>query len=259
MSSFNGSRSIVGSRGLALVLSLSPITLVTAGAQAPATPRSNDSVVSVCRMSFEAEKTSMPASEVEKFCACVSEDVTPRLDSYQLGLVHQATQPQKLSRRDAEDLATTLHSAGVRDVIVAAQARCSDALYSVPRALTLKSADGSELALFCHYDLAVPTASFSRPGLVLATEDEILDGLDNSSAFPVVQVTWQIDDNDAVTEYWDCNLEGNGVDAGSAGHLIRALREGNRLQIRVSRDAHIHTAVFDLSGKVPRLWDACPH
>lgn len=247
------SQTIIGRRSkylLVLIASLVSLSISEAAR--------NDPVAKVCELAFQAEQTDMPTSEIQLFCDCVSEDATPRLNSYQLSLFTRASNPQALSQEDLEALAARIESAGIRDVIVAAEARCSDALYTTPQALTLTARDGSELVLFCDYDLAVPTLSFRKPGLVLAEEEEILDGMSDFDSFPIAEVTWQVDREDPVIEDWYCNLEGDGVDAESAGRLIRHLRDGSMLKIRIRRADIEHTAVFDIAGKIPRLWRACP-
>ena len=223
----------------------------------------NEHVADLCEVSFAKE--TMPKDEVALFCSCVAADVGPRLSTGQNSLVGKVADSLRPGSPGVpKSLLEQVASSGVRDLIVAAQARCSDALYSSRDYIELRSDDGAELALYCDLDRVIPVASFGKDGLRFATEDEIESSLEAiimgtgpDSAYTVVEFSWSADGGPKTVEYWDVNLAGDGADAEVAGKLLQEVRFADRLNISVRRGNTKYSGQFNVSKKIPPLWRPC--
>lgn len=224
----------------------------------------NESVERLCTVAFQAE--TLPKREQALFCECVASEAGPRLSSHQDSLLRSVAGGLRSgSSILSSDLLDQLADSGIRDIIIEAQARCSDALYQTSDQITLKSADGAELLFYCDLDRIVPAAAFRKSNLQLASETEIAESLDaiimgtaNGSAYPVVEITWRVDGGAPTTEYWDVNLAGDGADSDVAGKILRDARFADRLTVQATRGNVEYVGTFIVSKKIPVTWQPCP-
>ena len=215
-------------------------------------------------MSFQEE--TMPKSEVALFCECVATDVGPRLSSDQAMLARRfASEILPDSPGVSRNLLDEFASSGIRDMIVAAQARCGDVLYDTRNYIELKSDDGATLAFYCDADRIVPVATFSKENLQFASENEIVDSLeaimmatDDDGGYLMVAISWSADGGETTTENWNVNIAGNGADADVAGKLLRDTRFAKRLTFEAKRGNVIYSGHFNVAKKIPSLWRPCP-
>lgn len=209
----------------------------------------------LCTQGFN--KTTMPAAEVVRFCACVRDDVVPLLSREQR-LVLSAAQSD-LSRGRAPS-AEPLASSGVRDLVVAGQASCQAAFYPPSAPINIKSGE-LQLTLRCEDETKIPEAFIYRRGMALLSKAELsaLDARMMKDNFEpeFAKVTASFDSAPAQSERWEIDLTGEIVAPPNSAQLIDRLRTASTLAVTIERGAKRYSGNFQLAGKIPARWLPC--
>jgi hypothetical protein len=202
-------------------------------------------------------KTSMPKGEAARFCTCVTEDVAPRLSGEQRRTL-AALQAEAARGRNppVERLATS----GVRDLVVAGQARCEAAFY--PPSSPINIAAGSlQLTLRCEDETKKPEAFVYGRGMALlskaemrAIDQRMMKGRHEPAYATVVTA---IDGGRSKVEKWEIDLTGEIISPPNASALIEQLRNASSVSVAIERGAKRHAAAFTLSGNIPARWAPC--
>ena len=209
----------------------------------------------LCAQGFT--KTTMPAAEAARFCACVRDEVVPQLSQEQR-LVLSAAQSD-LSRGRTPSV-ERLASSGVRDLVVAGQASCQAAFYPPSAPINIKSGE-LQLTLRCEYETKTPEAFIYRRGMALLSKAELsaLDARMMKDNFEpeFAKVTASIDSAPAKSERWEIDLSGEIVAPPNSAQLIDRLRTASILAVTIERGAKRYSGRFQLTGKIPARWLPC--
>src|SRR6266567_2032450 len=114
-------------------------------------------------------KTSMPKADAVRFCACVIEDVIPRLSGEQRRVVAAAKADHDSGRAPSPE---RLVVSGVRDLVVAGQARCEAAYYPPTKPINVTTG-ALELTLRCNLDTRAPETFVYSRGMALLSKAEL--------------------------------------------------------------------------------------
>lgn len=236
-------------RTTALALVLSAASSVTYADVA------EDFLVSMCARGFEFTK--MPADEAQRFCTCVRADVSPRLTDRQRNVLTTAKSDLAQGRAVKQE---AFASSGVRDLVIAAQARCEAAFYPPSAPITV-NAGNLALTMRCDDSGTAPEAlvSLRRGGLLSKAELAAMDKkmMDGKEATELAQVVQRIDGVARKPERWEIDLTGQIVSAPSPGALVAALRGARTYEVSIERGRERHAATFDLAGKIAPRWAPC--
>jgi hypothetical protein len=209
----------------------------------------------ICRQGFTT--TTMPRDEAARFCACVREHVAPRLSSEQQRVLAIA---QDDTTRGRTSSAERLASSGVRDLVVAGQARCEAAFY--PPSAPISIATGTlQLTLRCDNETKKPEAFVYVRGAALLSKAELrtLDQRMMKDNFEpeYAKVTTAIDGGYKTTESWEIDLTGEIVSPPNSVQVIDRLRHARTLSLKIERGSRQITETLDVVGKIPARWVPC--
>ena len=209
----------------------------------------------ICKQGLLKEK--MAAAEATRFCACVVDDAVPRLTPSQRRTVDDA---KVALERGQAIAAERFASSGVRDLVVAGQARCEAAFY--PPSAPINIAAGTlQLTLRCEDESKKPEALIYGKAMVLLSKAD-LKGLDarmmKDNARPeYAKVILKVDGSAPKTERWEIDLTGQIVTPPNSAALVDQLRTATILSVSIERGTKKYAADFSLSGKIPTRWAPC--
>lgn len=202
-------------------------------------------------------KTTMPQAEASRFCSCVRDEVVPELNQEQRRTLAAA---QADVARGRVPSAERIAASGVRDLVVAGQARCQAAFYPPSAPINIK-ADELQLTLRCEDETKTPEAFIYRRGMSLLNKAELraLDARMMKDNFQpeYAKVTTVIDGGPAKTERWEIDLTGEIVAPPNSAQLIERLRTASTFSAFIERGPNRYAGVFRVAGKIPARWLPC--
>lgn len=209
----------------------------------------------VCKQGLMKEK--MAAAEAARFCACVTEDVVPRLSQIQRRTLDEAK--FALDRGQAF-VPERFASSGVRDLVVAGQARCEAAFYP-PSAPISIVAGGLHLTLRCEDESKKPEVLIYGKGMALLSKAELntLSArlMKDNARLEYAKVTLKIDGSVPRIERWEIDLTGEIVAPPNSVAFIDQLRTATTLSVIIERGAKKFRADFPVSARIPARWAPC--
>jgi hypothetical protein len=210
---------------------------------------------SICRQGFNT--TTMPRGEAARFCSCVIEDVAPRLSSEQRQVLTTAQDELSKGRTPSAD---RFASSGVRDLVVAGQARCEAAFYP-PSAPIKVVASPLELTLRCEDETKKPEAFVYIRGTALLSKSELRAltqrMMQNNFESEYAKVTTAIDGGSKINENWEIDIAGEIVSPPNSAQFIERLRRARTLSIKIERGSKQLAGTFQVTGKIPARWAPC--
>ena len=209
----------------------------------------------VCMQGFS--KTTMPQAEAARFCSCVREEVVPGLNQEQRRTLAAA---QANLARGRVPSADRIASSGVRDLVIAGQARCEAAFYPPSAPINIKAGE-LQLTLRCEDETNTPEA-FIRRGMSLLSKAELsaLDDRMMKGDFEpeYAKVTTIIDGGSAKAERWEIvDMSGEIVAPPNSAQLIEHLRSASTFSASIERGSNRYAGIFQLAGKIPARWLPC--
>lgn len=209
----------------------------------------------VCKQGFT--KTTMPRAEADRFCACLVEDVAPRLSASQRRTL---TDTKALLAQGRSSASERLASSGVRELVVAGEARCEAAFYP-PSAPINISGGPLQLTLRCEDESKKPEAFVYGRGMALLSkaEQRTVDARMMKGNFEpeYAQVIFRIDGESQRTEKWEIDLTGEIVAPPNPALLIDRLRTASSMNVVIERGPRKYSGSFSISGKIPARWAPC--
>lgn len=240
----------VGCLTLHLVATLTLLVSVSVGA-AP----SEAFLDRMCRLGFN--KTTMPAAEVTRFCACVVEDVAPRLTPNQRAMLLSSEASLEAGKSPSEQAFVT---SGVRDLVIAGQARCEASFYP-PSAPLLLKAPPMELTLRCDDERRDAEAFIYLRDIHLLSKEEIstVDKRMMKDDFKpeYAQVTISFDGRTPIVQRWGIDLTGQIVAPPNPAKFLEQLRVARSLSVKVERGTTRIARDMAVAGKIPSRWVPC--
>ncbi|KRB79062.1 hypothetical protein [Noviherbaspirillum sp. Root189] len=232
------------------------LLLVALSASFPAwADQAEDFLISLCMKGFQM--TSMPTGDAQNFCSCVRKDISPRLSSVQRTTL-RAAQEDLLKNRKPD--AAGLSESGVRDLVVAAQARCEQALYP-PSTPVHAQAGKLEMTLRCNSDTSVPEALiYIRNGQLLSEKEKTEQGkklMDDPNFMGYFATVSTVIDGIRKTEKWGIDMIGQIVFPEKPHELISALRSAKTFEVDIKRGTNTYAGTFQMTGKISPLWNPC--
>jgi hypothetical protein len=210
----------------------------------------------LCVGGFE-KQTKMPKAEIQRFCGCMRSDISPSLSSAQRSVLASAQADLTQGRRPNTE---RFAASGVRDLLIAAQARCEAAFYPPSGPITVVSGN-LYLTLRCESDTGAPEALIYIKNDALFSQMEIraaikrmTEGIFDSE---FAQVSQKIDGLSRKTERWEIDITGHTVSPPRSADLIALLRTANNYEVVIQRGQQRHAGVFPLAGKIPPRWVPC--
>ncbi len=214
-----------------------------------------DFLDSLCLESFD--KTSMPKAEAQRVCGCMRSDISPRLSSTQRSVLASAQADLKQGRRPDTQ---RFSSSGVRDLVIAAQARCEAAFYPPSKPLAFKSGD-LQMTLRCNAETGGPEILiYLRGGQLLnkkERDDIVQRMMKGNFDSEYAKVNLRIDRQPSRTEPWGIDLTGQIVSSLKPYDLLAELRTASALGIAISRGSFHYSGQFDLANRIPARWAPC--
>lgn len=215
-----------------------------------------DFVDFLCVRSFE-KQTTMAKAEIQRFCGCMRSDISPNLSSTQRSVLASAQADLAQGRRPNME---RFASSGVRDLVIAAQARCEAAFY--PPSAPIGVVSGNlRLTLHCDPGTGAPAAAIYIKNRALFSQKEIdaatkkmMEGIFDSE---FAQVSQKIDGSSRKAELWEIDLSGHFVSPSRSADLIALLRTANTYEVVIQRGQQRHAGIFKLTGKIPPRWVPC--
>ena len=209
----------------------------------------------LCSQSLK--KADMPKAETQRFCGCMRSDISARLSSTQRSVLASAQADLTEGRRPN---AERISSSGVRDLVIAAQARCEAAFYP-PSAPISVAAGTLYLTLRCASDTRVPEVLIYIKNDALLTQTEIRAGIkrmaDGKFDSEFAQVSQKIDGLARKAELWEIDLTGHIVTPPRVADLIALLRTAKSYGVVIHRGQRRYAGTFLLAGKIPPRWAPC--
>ena len=199
----------------------------------------------------------MRKSEAQRFCSCMRIDIAPRITVSQRTFL---TKVQSESERGRLPSQEQFYSTGVRDLVVAAEARCEAAFYPPSGPINVRSGP-LQLTLRCGVTTRAPEAFVSIMRGALLSEAELraatkkmMKGIFDSE---YAQVTQKIDGVALTVERWEIDLIGQSVAPPNVAVLIGNLRNASAYEILIQRNQKRYAASFSLLGRIPPRWVPC--
>lgn len=206
---------------------------------------------------YGLSRKSMPADESRRFCRCVSADISPGLSPSQRSIL--ATAKADLDRGRAPNQ-QQFNKSGVRDLVIAAQARCEAAFYPPAASITMTSG-ALHLTLRCDDQTGGPAIILYIRGGALLSEAEInasIDRMMNGKFDSQYAVVGQVLDGKARwSERWEIDVTGQIVSSPKPADLLKLLRRGSSYSVVIQRGVQRHAGTFLLSGRIPPRWVPC--
>lgn len=209
----------------------------------------------LCLRGFEPTK--MPLDEAQRFCTCVRADVSPRLTGRQREVLTKVGADLAQGRAARPEV---LANSGLRDLVIAGQARCEAAYYPPSAPIRVRSGQ-LELTLRCDDTGNAPEAFMylRTRGLLSKAELAAMDKkmMAGEDVLEVAQVTQRIDGVARRVERGEIDLTGQIVASPDPAALIAALRAARTFDVAIERGRERHVASFDLAGKIAPRWAPC--
>jgi hypothetical protein len=209
----------------------------------------------VCRLGFS--KTTMPKSEAARFCACVVEDVSPRLSASQRTVLQKADLDLTAGSAPSEQ---ALSVSGVKDLVVAGQARCEASFYPPSAPLLIISAP-MEVTLRCDDEKHGVEAFVYLRNINLLTKAELaaVDKRMMKDDFKpdFAKVTMSFDGKAPTVQRWEIDLTGQIVSPPDPAKLLERLRNAKAIDVTVERGSTRIARNIPLTGKIPVRWVPC--
>ncbi len=209
----------------------------------------------LCQRGFA--RTTMPKDEALRFCACVRDDVTQRLSTEQRRTI--AGIQDDLVRKNVSSV-ELLASSGVRDLVVAGQARCEASFYPPSAAINI-SGGSLQLTLRCENETKKPEAFVYVRGMALLTkaEQQAVNKRMMKSEFKseYAKVTTAIDGGSPKKENWEIDLTGEIVSPPNSAQLIDRLRPAEKMSVTIERGEKRYAGTLQIRGKIPARWAPC--
>lgn len=203
------------------------------------------------------KQTDMPKTEIQSFCGCMRSDISPRLSSTQRSILASAQTDLTEGRRPNTE---HFSSSGVRDLVVAAQARCEAAFYRPSAPITVATGN-LHLTLRCEADTRAPEALIYIKDGALLSQTELRAAVkrmtNGNFDSEFAQVSQKIDGSSRKPELWEIDLTGHIVSPPRAAELITLLRTANTYEVVIQRGQQRHAGTFQLAGKIPARWVPC--
>ena len=209
----------------------------------------------ICRQGFK--KTSMPAAEANRFCACVIEDVQPKLNA-----VHRSVLRDTKSAFTSKTPIPTdrMATSGLRELVVSGQARCEAAFYP-PSAPINVSSGQLQLTLRCEDESKKPEAFIYRQGMELLSKADLkaldLRMMKDDPTPEYATATIRIDSDAVRMEKWEIDMTGEIVAPPNSANLIDRLRTATSMDVTIQRGSKQYSAAFKIAGKIPTRWAPC--
>jgi hypothetical protein len=153
-----------------------------------------------------------------------------------------------------------LSASGIRELVVAGQARCEAAFYP-PSAPIYFSSGSLQLTLRCDGEAKVPEAFVYGKGMSLLTKEEqtftnnkLLKGIFETEYAKVIQ---KVDGALYKTENWEIDLTGEMVLSPNSALLIDRLRTASTFEVSIQRGSKKYSSAFAISGRIPPRWAPC--
>ena len=209
----------------------------------------------VCKQGFR--KTTMPGPEAARFCACVLEEVVPKLSASQRQTLTDAKVSIAQGRSPSPE---RLASSGVRELVVTGEARCEAAFY--PPSAPINIGSGSlQLTLRCEDESKNPEAFVYGRGMALLSkaEQRAFDERMMKDNFQpeYAKVILRIDGESPRTEKWEIDLTGEIAAPPNSAMLIDRLRTASSMSVAIERGPKKYFGSFSISGKIPARWAPC--
>lgn len=224
----------------------------------PATVLADEAVIfldSICMHGFA--KTTMSRDEASRFCGCVRDEVVSSLTQNQRHIIESVQSELRQGRGPSAD---RFASSGVRELVVAGQARCEAAFYPPSAPISIKSG-ALQLMLRCDGETKVPEAFIYGKGVALLSKAEqraVDERMMKDNFEPeYAKVTTSFDGSPLKTERWEIDLTGQIVTPPNSAQLIERLRTTSNVSVTVERGAKLYSGVFDLRSKIPARWTPC--
>lgn len=204
-----------------------------------------------------AKQTAMSKAEIQRYCNCVRDDVSPRLSSVQRSILAAAQSDLTQGRQPNAD---RVASSRVRDFVIAAQARCEAAFYPPSTPISIASGD-LQLTLRCEPETHAPEVILYVGNGALLSKAE-LDATVRSMASgqlsdEFAQVSQIIDGSPRRIERWKIDLTGQIVSSPHAAAVVAELRTAGAYEVVIRRAKHIYAGRFLLTGRIPARWVPC--
>lgn len=221
------------------------------------TSRADDASTFLDYLCVHGFTKTMPKVEANRFCACVTEDVSKGLsDSQRRVLIAVKADLDKGRAPSAERMA----SSGVRELVMAGQARCEAAFYPPSNPIFI-AAGPLQLTLRCDSDTRAPEAFVYGRNMELlskaeqrAADQRMMKGIFEPDYAKVVQA---IDGVAYKSENWEIDLTGEIVSPPNEAELIDRLRTASTLSLSIERGGKKFKGTFQLSGHIPPRWAPC--
>ncbi len=199
----------------------------------------------------------MPASEAARFCTCVVEDVSPRLTVSQRKALQKAESDLNAGKTPSEQ---ALSTSGVRDLVIAGQARCEASFYPPSAPLLIISAP-MEMTLRCDDENRRVEAFVYLRNIRLLSKSELtaMDKRMMKDDFQpdYAKVTISFDGKARVIQKWEIDLTGQIVSPPDPTTFLGQLRVASTLNITVERGSTRIARDITVAGKIPTRWVPC--
>lgn len=217
-----------------------------------------DLLEQICLQGFD--ETTMPRDEAIRFCRCVRDDVSPRLNSKHREMLKETYRLLSSGQNITEDYATEIFKSGLRDLLVAGWARCEAAFYPPSSPISVKSGN-LVLVLRCDTDTGGPEIFFNIGSGELFSKKELKmyrDRVMKGDFMPeIVQIRISIDDGPFRTENWEVDLTGKFVLTRQPHELLPKLRNASTLEVSIKHGDNYYSGKFFLEGVIPPRWVPC--
>lgn len=227
----------------------------SASDQLAATSTEIDFIGQVCAQGFAG--TSMPRSEVTRFCKCVQDDINPQLTDQQRISIREA---QAIMARGQPISEGFFVASGVRDLVIAGQARCEAAFYPPSQPISFRS--GSlMMTLRCNDETQGPEVFiYIQDGRLLTKRehDNVAERMikgDFGGEFANVKL--QFDAAPSRDERWQIDLTGQMVSPSNPHIVITELRGASFLKVDISRGKFHYSGRFSIDNSIPPRWVPC--
>ena len=197
----------------------------------------------------------MPRDEAVRFCGCIRDEVVPRLTLHQRRLVQSA---EVALRQGLLPPADQFASSGIRELVVAGQARCEAAFYPPASPINVRSG-ALHLTLRCEDETKAPEAFIYISGLLTEEEVQAMNERFMKDDFEpeYARVATSFDGSPGNTERWDIDLSGEFIAPANPAQLIERLRTTSSFGVTLVRGTKRYSGVFDLRSKIPARWTPC--
>lgn len=210
---------------------------------------------SACMQDFAT--TSMPQHEARRFCGCLRDEVVPRLTWHQRSILASVESELRQGRVPSVD---RLVSSGIRELVVAGQARCEAAFYP-PSAPIVINSGPIHLVIRCEDDTKLPETFIYRDRMALLSDAEqnaVIERMMKDNQDPeYARVTTSFDGSSANNELWEIDVTGASVSPPNAAQLVERLRMTSTFKVTVEHGSRRYSGVFDLRSKIPARWTPC--